>query len=114
MVSGLEFTELFVLNEDIKKIGTPYIDLKNMIDEEATLVISASPYDVNSEQILEEFMISGTAKGNKKMSARSQQFDGNMYLAQIDISKKEHSAIAVRINYSLNDERLSDNEFDSS
>ena len=66
MGSKLEFNELLVLNEDVKKVATPYIELKNIIEEDMTLVISASPYNRNSEQIIEEFMISGTAKGNKK------------------------------------------------
>lgn len=100
--TGIPYVELLVLNENIDRVGTPLISLKEMMDLEGTLSISASPYDTDSESILEEFMVTGTAKGSEKYSVRSQQFDGDIYLAEMSLNKNKHDTIAIKLNYAFN------------
>ena len=99
--SGIQYEEILVLNENLSRIGSGTIDLNNMKDKEGSLMISASPYAINVDGMIEEFMITSVAKGKKKNTARSQEFEENIYLAQIDLSKSNHDKLALRINYAV-------------
>lgn len=103
LTTGIQYEAILVLNEELKQIKTPGMKLLDMKDNEGSLLISVSPYDSGNENILEEFMITGFAKGSEKLTSRSQEFEGEFYIAQVDVSKQKHDILAVRFNYSLNE-----------
>ena len=110
--SGIQFEEILVLNENLGRINSGTIKLKDMKDSDATIMISASPYSTQIEGVLDEFMMTSVAKGKEKTVMRSQGFEESIYMAQIDLSKSKHDIVGFRINYALA-ENSPETNFDS-
>jgi len=99
--SGTQYEEIVVLNENLNSIRTLIVDLTKMKDNDATLLISASPLSNTQESLLEEFMITTTIQGAQKKTLRSKELENNLFISQIDISKSNYQKLASRINYSV-------------
>lgn len=101
LYTGVQYEEIYVLNEENKELYAT-VSLQNMKDAEASLLISVSSYSKDEISVFEELMVTSLTKGNANVTTRSQEFDGNVQILNVDLNKSNQKTLKLRINYSIN------------